>query len=506
MNIYILMGIALVLGTGIGFVVRLKLLGFKGESILEKSESTLKEAEEKANRLLRESREKTQRMQEELQKEERLKRQEIIKIEERLLQKEEDLEKKIELSEKKKEDLDKKISDVQSLKSELSVAADKQDQELQKVAALSKEEAKDILFKKVEETYQEELVSHLKRIEKQAKDEAKDKAKMIMALAMQKYAAETAAENTATIVQLPSDEMKGRIIGREGRNISAFERATGVDVIVDETPETVIISGFDLLRRYIAKISLERLLVDGRIHPARIEEVVEKVKEEVGDLIKELGEKAIYETGVVGLPNEIVKLLGRLKFRTSHGQNVLKHSIEVAFLSSTIAAEVGADVSLCKKAALLHDIGKSVDHEVIGHHAHIGADICKKFGLPESIWSIVEAHHGDPEPKSLEAIVVYTANLLSNHRPGLDQNNLENFVKRMTDLENVALSFDGVDKAFAIHTGTEVRVIVNSDKVDDLSALKLSNDIAKKIENDVQFSNQVKVDVIREKRVEAYAE
>lgn len=506
MNTIIISVIALFLGLLAGYLLRIKALKSKGENFLADSEKLLREAEDKANSLLSEAKNKAHKIQDEISKEEREKRAEINKLEDRLIKKEDELEKRIELSDKKREELDKKIVEVQSVKQELTQSQKKQDEQLEKIAALSKDQAKDILFKKVEEDYQEELVNHLKKIEVHAKEDAKSKAKMIVALAMQKYAAETAAENTATIVQLPSDEMKGRIIGREGRNITAFEHATGVDVIVDETPESVIISGFDLLRRYIAKISLERLLVDGRIHPARIEEVVAKVKDEINDLIKDLGEKAVFETGVVGLPSEMVKLLGRLKFRTSHGQNVLKHSIEVSHLAGAMAAELGADVSLCKKAALIHDIGKAVDHEVIGHHSQIGADICKKLGMPQSVWSIIEAHHGDPEPKSLEAIVVYVANLISNNRPGLDQNNLENYIKRMTDLENIASSFDGVDKAFAIHTGTEVRVIVNSDKVDDLSSLKLANQIAKKIESDVQFSNQVKVDVIREKRVEAYAE
>lgn len=496
----------LVVGFLVGFVLRVRLIKSKSEQILRQSEQVLHEAEEKASRTISEAKHKYIKLQEDLQKEERQKRQDLNKTEQRLLSKEGELEQKIESYEKRKDDLEKKIADAGDLKNRYHEALQKQDQELQRVASLSKEEAKELLFKKVEEDFQEELVNHVKRIEQTAKEEAEGKAKMILALAMQKYAAETASESTATLVQLPSDEMKGRIIGREGRNITAFEHATGVDVIVDETPETVILSGFDLLRRYVAKVSLERLLQDGRIHPARIEEVVEKVKEEVGDLIKELGEKAAYEAGVVGLPPEIIKLLGRLKFRTSHGQNVLKHSVEVSFLAGAIAAEVGGDITLCKKAALLHDIGKAVDHEVTGHHAHIGADICKKFGMPESIWSIVEAHHGDPEPLTLEAIIIYVANLISNNRPGLDQSNLESYIRRMEDLENIAKSFDGVDEVFAIHTGTQVRVIVNSEKIDDLGAMKLSKDIAEKIENDVQFSGQIKVDVIREKRAEAFAE
>lgn len=506
MTSLLLIVVGLAAGLGGGYVFRTKMMSSKNSELLERSEKVLKDAENKANSMILDAKQQAIKMQEDLQAEERQKRAELQKSEERLLKKESDLEDKIESLEKKRDDLDNKITEANELKSKAKEALDKQSEELERIAALSKEEAKEQLFKKIEEMYQEELVDHIKAIKKKAEAEADEKSKMILAQAMQKYAAETSAENTATMVKLPSDDMKGRIIGREGRNISTFEQITGVDVIVDDTPGVVIISGFDLLRRYIAKVSLERLLTDGRIHPARIEEVVLKVKDEVSELIKELGERAAYETGVVGLPPELVKLLGRLKFRTTRGQNVLKHSMEVAYLAEALAVELGADVSACKKAALLHDIGKAVDHEISGHHAQIGSDICRKFGLPEKICNIIGAHHGNPEPESLEAIVVQVANEIAANRTGVGKDNLESFIKRMDDMENIAKGFDGVTKAYALNTGQSVRVLVNPDNIDDLGAVKMAHDIAKKIENDMGHTGEVKVDVIRETRVEEIAE
>ena len=389
-------------------------------------------------------------------------------FERRVIQKEEILDKKLQNLEQKETSLGDKLKNVAKKEEEIEAIKTQQLEKLESISGITSDKAKEIILTNAERDVRREMSIMIKEIESQAKEEAEKKSREIIGYAIQKCAADHVAETTVTVVNLPNDEMKGRIIGREGRNIRTLETLTGIDLIIDDTPEAVILSGFDPIRREVARIALEKLIADGRIHPARIEEVVTKVKEEVADLIKDLGEKAAYEAGVVGLPTEIIKLLGRLKFRTSHGQNVLKHSVEVAFLAGNIAAEMGADVSLCKKAALLHDIGKAVDHEVVGHHAHIGADICKKFGMPENIWTIVEAHHGDPEPLSLEAIVVYVANLISNNRPGIDQSNLENYVKRMEDLENIAKSFDGVEQVFAIHTGTEVRVIVNSEVVDDV--------------------------------------
>ena len=506
MSPLILAAVGLLVGLAGGYVFKTQSITAKRDQALEESKKVLKDAELKASEVVMQAKEQSLKVQEDLQKQQRAKRDELNKAEQRLLNKEDDLEKKIELAEKKKEEFDSKIERANELKKNAELALNKQQVELERIASLSKDEAKEMLFKKVEEENQEELLKHIKGIEEQAKEEAEKKAKMIVALAMQKYAAETASESTATLVQIPSDEMKGRIIGREGRNISSFEKITGVDVIVDETPETVIISGFDLLRRYIAKVSLERLIADGRIHPARIEEVVSKVKDEVAELIKDLGEKAAYETGVVGLPSEVVKLLGRLKFRTENGQNLLKHSIEVASLAGVLAAELGGDVNVSKKAALLHDIGKAVDHEVGGNSSQIGSDICKKFGLPDKICDII-ASVGEPtDNDSIEALIVQVASMIAENRVGLDQDNLESYIKRMTDMENIAKSFDGVDKVFAVHTGSEVRVIVDSEKVDDLGAFKMSRKIADKIQTDMGHAGKVKVNVVRETRVEEFAE
>lgn len=331
------------------------------------------------------------------------------------------------------------------------------------------------------------------------------KAKQILADAIQRYASETTVESTTTSVPLASDELKGRIIGREGRNINAFETVTGVDVIVDDTPGSIVISGFDPIRRYMAKITLERLVEDGRIHPARIEEMYAKVKEEVNGLIKDLGEKAAFEVGVAALPPNLLKILGRLKFRIAYGQNVLKHSMEVAFLAAELAGMMGANIELCKKAGLLHDIGKAVDHEVQGKHAFIGRDILKKFGMPDEVLHCVEANEGDLEAKSVEAKIIQVANLISVARPGANKENLETYVKRLMEIEKLASDFQGVQKAFAVQAGRELRVFVSPDEVDDLQSIKLSHEVARKIEKDLQYSGKIKVEVIREKRVEAFA-
>ncbi len=402
--------------------------------------------------------------------------------------------------------MEQKSVSIKELKEEITEVYQAQKQQLERVAQLSRDDARQILFQKVEDEMKTELVVHMKKLEEEERKMAKEKAKIIIADAIQRYAAEVAAESTATIVPLPSDDMKGRIIGKEGRNINAFEQATGVDVIVDDTPGSIVISGFDLMRRHIAKIALQKLITDGRIHPGRIEEVVEKAKSEVNEMIRELGEKAAYETGVVGLSTNLLKLLGRLHFRVSGGQNVLKHSIEVSFLAGALANELGADVTLCRMAGLLHDIGKAVDHEIGGHHAHIGRDILKKFGVNENVIKAVESHHGEPVPTSVESIIVEAANVICRSRPGANKDNLDTFIKRMEEMENLVRSFDGVSRVFALQAGNEVRVIVNPEKVDDLSMMKLSHAIAKKIETDMKFPGQVRVTVSRELRLEAYAE
>lgn len=493
-------------GAAIGFLIRKYQVDTKNREAIERSERRLKDSEAKSKELLLEAKNEAFKLQEEAKREERAKRSQLEKLSERLVSKEEQLDKKIETNEKLREDLEQRANAVKQLKQEVTEIYQMQKQQLERVAGLSREEAKQILFQKVEEEIKGEIVERVKKLEVEEKKIAKEKAKAIIADAIQRYAAEVSVESTATIVPLPSDELKGRIIGKEGRNINTFEQVTGVDVIVDDTPGSIVISGFDLMRRHIAKVALEKLLVDGRIHPGRIEETVEKVKGEVNELIRELGEKAAYEAGVSGLPLNLLKLLGRLHFRVSYGQNVLKHSVEVAFLAGALAQEIGADSGICRKAGLLHDIGKAVDHEISGHHAHIGRDILKKFGVPAEIIHCVEAHHGDPAPQSIEALIVEAANIISRSRPGANKDNLDTFIKRMEEMENIVKSFDGVSKVFAVQAGNEVRIIVNPQKIDDLAMLKLSHAIAKKIETDLKYPGQVKVNVIREVRGEAFAQ
>ena len=502
---YALAVVGLILGVAIGFMYRKYRVDARNREAIERTDHKIREAESHAKEVLLDARNAAYKIQEEAKQEERAKRGQLEKLSERLVGKEEALDKKMEMTEKLREDLEQRAQAVKQLKQEIGEIYQLQKEQLEKVANLSKEEAKQILFQKVEEEAKGEIVERLQKLETEEKKMAKDKAKSIIADAIQRYASEVAVESTATIVPLPSDDMKGRIIGKEGRNINTFEQVTGVDVIVDDTPGSIVISGFDLMRRYIAKVSLERLISDGRIHPGRIEEIVEKVKGEVNELIRELGEKAAYECGVVGLSPNLLKLLGRLKFRSSGGQNVLKHSIEVSFLAGALASEIGADANLCRKAGLLHDIGKAVDHEISGHHSAIGRDILKKFGVPEDVIHCVEAHHGDPEPRTVEALVVEAANSISRSRPGANKENLDTFIKRMEEMENIVRGFDGVAKAFAVQAGNEVRVIVNPEKIDDLAMLKLSHSIAKKIETDLKYPGQVKVSVMREVRGEAIA-
>ncbi|MBA4336144.1 ribonuclease Y [bacterium] len=492
-------------GGAVGYVYRKKLVEEKNKDLAEKSAQMLKNAQNKASEVLLDAKNNAFKIQDEAKKEERRKREQLQKIEERLVQKEQTLEKKSEDADKLKEELENKVTSVKRLREEVQKIQEMQEAELEKVAQMSKEDAKEILLKKVEEDTREILVEQIRKTEKDVKEQAEQKARYIIAEAIQKYAADTTVESTATIVSLPSDDMKGRIIGREGRNINTFEEITGIDVIVDDTPGSIVIAGFDLVRRYIAKVTLERLIEDGRIHPARIEELYNKVKEEVAALIKELGEKAAFDTGVAGLHPNLIKLLGRLKFRVSYGQNALKHSMEVAYLAANLASELGADVNIAKRAGLLHDIGKAVDHEIQGHHATIGRDIAKKFGLDERVVHAIEAHHGDPEPRTIEAMIVSAANAIANARPGADKDNLDNYIKRLEELENVCKSFEGVEKAYAIQAGTEVRIFLNPAKVDDLGAVKLSHDITRKIEHDLQYPGQIKVNVMRETRAEEFA-
>ncbi len=502
---YLFIVLALLFGLGVGYFFRKKQVEEKNLELKEQGERILMDANTKSQEMVFRAKNDSLKILDEAKNLEEKKRDELRKIEEKLLLKEDTLNKKIQELEKNKGELDKKALSVQELKEEVQKVHDLQQLELQKISGLSKEEAKTILLKQVEEQSKDDIAREIQKVEKELKEQSKERAKFIIADAIQKYAAETATESTATIVNLPSDDLKGRIIGREGRNINTFEQVTGIDVIVDDTPGSIVISGFDLVRRYVAKVALEKLISDGRIHPARIEETVERTKEEVNVMIKELGEKAAFETSVTGLHPNLIKLLGRLKFRTSYGQNVLKHSMEVSFLAANLASQLGADINICRKAGLLHDIGKAVDHDIQGHHALIGKDIAKKFGLPDTVVHAIESHHGDPEPQTVEAIIVQAANAIANSRPGANKDNLDTFIKRLEELENLANSFQGVKKSFAVQAGAEVRVFVASEELDDASSIKLSYEIARKIERDLQYPGQVKVNVIRETRSEEFA-
>lgn len=502
--IVVVIGIAA--GSTGGYYYRKKQIEEKNKDLVEKAERILSDAKNKSKEVLYEARNEAFKMQDEVKKEERQRQKQLDETEERLMKKERALDNKNEEADKLKSDLDQKVSSIKDLRNEVQEIYKMQAHELEKIAEMSKEEAKEVLLKKVEEDAKEDIVLQIQKAEADLKANASERAKWIIADAIARCASETTAESTATIVNLPNDEMKGRIIGREGRNINTFEQITGVDVIVDDTPGSIVISGFDLVRRYIAKVSLEKLIEDGRIHPARIEETVVKVKDEVNVLIKDLGDKAVLETGVTGLHPNLVKILGRLKFRVTHGQNALKHSMEVSYLAAGLAAELGADVGVCQRAGLLHDIGKAVDHEIPGHHAKIGADIAKKFGLSDEVVHAIEAHHGDPEPKSLEAQLVLAANMISNARPGANKDNLDGYVRRLNELELICNNLEGVKKSYAIQAGTEVRVFVDPEKLDDLESVKLSHGIARKIETDLQHPGPVKVHVIRETRAEDYAQ
>ncbi len=492
-------------GGAVGYVVRNRQI--QGEDLKKRKEMerALQDAHNQANAMITKAKNEALHEREEAQKEDRMKRKKLEENETRLLKKEEQLDAKVEDLDKMKVQLEQKTEALKKDRERALQLVQEQEKKLQEVASLSHEQAKALLLKQIEEEYKDDLLAHAKQLEEDMKKEVDEKAKQILADAIQRYASETTVETTTTSVPLASDELKGRIIGREGRNINAFESVTGVDVIVDDTPGSIVISGFDPIRRYMAKITLERLVEDGRIHPARIEEMYSKVKEEVNGLIKDLGEKAAFEVGVAGLPPNLLKILGRLKFRIAYGQNVLKHSMEVAFLAAEIAGMLGANVELCKKAGLLHDIGKAVDHEVQGKHAFIGRDILKKFGMPDEVLHCVEANEGDAEAKSVEAKIIQVANLISVARPGANKENLETYVKRLLEIEKLATDFGGVQKAFAVQAGRELRIFVSPEELDDLQALKLSHEVARKIEKDLQYTGKIKVEVIREKRVEAFA-
>ena len=441
----------------------------------------------------------------ELDQEIKERRGEVQRQETRLIQKEENLERRSENFEKKEEDLELRLKELEQQKQKIETLQKQEMEELQRVAGLSKEEAKEVLLKEVEKQIVAEKAEIIREENQKAKDEVTKNAKELLTYAVQKCAADHSQETTVSIVALPSDEMKGRIIGREGRNIKTLETLTGVDLIIDDTPEAVVLSGFDPLRREVAKIALEKLIDDGRIHPAKIEEMVEKAKQEVEETIKSEGERAVLETGVIGLHSDIVKLIGKLKYRTSYGQNVLNHSIEVSNLARIMAEELGLDAKLARRAGLLHDIGKALDHDMEGTHVEIGVEILKKYKENPLVINAVEAHHEDVEPQTLEAVLIQAADAISASRPGARRETLEAYIKRLQNLEEIADSFDGVEKSFAIQAGREVRIIVKPDKINDDQMTILARDVAKKVENEMDYPGQIKVNIIRETRVVDYA-
>ena len=480
-------------------------IGTAEEKAREIIDEALKTAETKKREGLLELKEEQIRTRNELEKEGRERRSEVQRLEKRVLAKEEALDRKTESIEKKESQLASREDRLNKRQAEVEALGAKRQQELERISGLTSEQAKEYLLKTVEDEVKHETALLVKELETRAKEEAAKKAKDYVVTAIQKCAADTVAEATISVVQLPNDEMKGRIIGREGRNIRTIEMMTGVDLIIDDTPEAVILSCFDPIRREVARIALEKLIVDGRIHPARIEEMVDKAQKEVEAMIREEGETALLEVGVHGIHPELVRLLGKMKFRTSYGQNALKHSIEVAQLSGILAGEVGEDVRIAKRAGLLHDIGKSVDHEMEGSHIKLGVELCKKYKESGIVINAVEAHHGDVEPTSLIACIVQAADTISAARPGARRETLETYTNRLKELEDITNTFKGVEKSFAIQAGREIRVMVIPEQVSDADMVLLARDIAKQVEAELEYPGQVKVNVIRESRAIEYA-
>jgi len=501
--------ISLAIGLIIGMVLRKKIAESKIQGAEEEAKRVVDLAKVEAENLKREevfkAKEEILKGKEELDKEIKERRGEIQKQEARLIQKEENLEKRADNFERKEKELENEYKTLEERKSDVEAVYAEQLEKLQKIAGLNQEEAKQYLLSELEKQITSEKAALIRDLEQKAKEQANRNAKEILGYAIQKCAADHTSETTVSIVSLPNDEIKGRIIGREGRNIKALETLTGIDLIIDDTPEAVIISGFDPLRREVAKIALEKLIEDGRIHPAKIEEMVEKAKEEVAATIKAEGERATLETGVNGLNPDLINLLGRLKYRTSYGQNVLNHSIEVSNLARIMAEELGLDAKRARRAGLLHDIGKALDHDMEGTHIEIGVDILKKYKENPLVLNAVEAHHGDVEPQTLEAVLVQAADAISASRPGARRETLEAYIKRLQELEGIADSFEGVEKSFAIQAGREIRVIVKPEKINDDEMTILARDIAKRVEDEMEYPGQIKVNIVRETRAIEYA-
>ncbi|MFH1088283.1 MAG: ribonuclease Y [Patescibacteria group bacterium] len=478
----------------------------EADKIIKKAQAKLEEAGKKEKEIVILAKEEASKIRERAEKEEQQRRREVSELDTRLRQKDDLLDKRAMELDKKQELVYEQDKEIKGVREEILKIRELQETRLSEIAKLSKEEAKEIVLKRTEKEAKEDIVKLMHDIESEAKETAEAKARDIVAMSMQRYAGETAVENTTNAVAIPSDEMKGRIIGKEGRNIQAFERATGVDLIVDDTPDVVVISSFDPVRRAVAKNALERLLADGRIQPSRIEEVVERAQKEINNEMKKAGEQAVMELGLSGLPLDLIKLIGRLKYRTSYGQNILQHSVEAAHLASMMASQIGADVRLAKLATLMHDIGKALDHEFEGTHIELSRDIAVKYGLPKEVIQAVEvSHEGAGGPKSAIDFISMAADAISAARPGARRESMEQFIKRLGDLENIAKSFPGIDRAYAIQAGREVRVLVIPEEIDDLGIIKLAKEMAQKIEKEMTYPGTVKVNVIRETRAEDLA-
>jgi len=497
--------VCLALGAILGYYARQSIARKKRGTIEAKLQKKISQAKQEAEEILSQAREKAAKIISEAQKETEDRRKELLKTERLLYKREHALDEKISAFERREKEFLRKVERLKEMKEKIEELKEKSQKKLEEIANLPKEKAKEELFKRLEKEYEQDLLQRIYKLKTEGEERFKNLAREILADVIQRYALSQAQEITTTTLTLPSEEIKGRIIGKEGRNIKTFEKLTGVEVVVDDTPESVIISGFNPIRRQIAKIALERLIKDGRIQPARIEEEVEKAKAEVESQIKEFGERAVYETGIVDLPPKLISLLGRLYFRTSYGQNVLLHSIEVAHLAAALAEELGADVKTAKKAGLLHDIGKAIDQQIQGSHVDIGIKILEKFNQPKEVIEAMKAHHEEYPPETIEAVLVKVADQISGARPGARKDTLENYLQRLKELEDIALSFPGVEKAYAIQAGREIRVFVRPEEIGDLEAFKLAKDIAGKIQQELNYPGEIRVNVIRETRVVEYA-